>query len=117
MNPSLLSHPVSPDGTFFLFQTRKGVLSVKFTHPSNNYIYPQVHVGLGEKEMQASHGILTIRKGKVFVIASQYGVDSILNVGSDGLRRNGTFTLQYDGQTNSVALVGKEIIFHMHLDE
>jgi len=66
--------------------------------------------------MRASNGIATIRKGNVFVIAGKYGVSALMSIGADGLRKNGHFALIFDGQCNSVALVGKKTIFHMDLE-
>jgi len=53
------------------------------------------------------NGIATVRMENVFVIASQYGVSTVIGVGSDGLRKNGKFTLHYDGQSDYVCVVGK----------
>jgi hypothetical protein len=51
--------------------------------------------------------------GNTFIIASKYGVDVLMNVGADGLRKNGKFNLMYDGQCDSIALVGIDVIFVM----
>ena len=53
------------------------------------------------------NGIATVRMENVFVIASEYGVSTLINVGSDGLRKNGKFTVHYDGQSDYVCVTGK----------
>jgi len=50
-----------------------------------------MHYPLEAKNM--AYGIWSKRMGNAFVIASKYSVDVLFNVGSDGLRENGNYSL------------------------
>lgn len=65
-----------------------------------------------------SNGVATERMEKVFVIATKYSVDTLMNLGKNGIRKNGSFALIHDyilyDNGNRISIVGDDFSIVLH---